>query len=102
MAGSRQAGLDIEAVGRSVIRDKAKTQEPNQSRMFNQVAAQVRHVAFVFVQLNNERSDVSCTRMRHRAGPGIGGVTFGKVVPIQRAEQVQILHRYRTVANEGG
>jgi len=102
VAGGGQAGIGVKAPGVGVGRDEGKAEDPEQGRVIDQVLAQIGHVAYVLVELDQIGSHEAGAGDRWGSRPGTMGIALRKVFPVQRGEQVQALACQRAFGDKGG
>jgi hypothetical protein len=100
--GRGQAGGHVEAPGVGGRGDEREAQEPDQRRVFDQVLAQVGHVALAFFELDQVGRHEGGAGRRRGAGPGAVGRPFGEVFPVQVGQQLAVLLGHGAVAHEAG
>lgn len=88
--------------GGAGVGGEGEAQTPDERRVFEQVAAQAALGAQALVEFDQVSGDVGGARRGGGAGPGVVGRAFGEVVPIQRAEQGEVLAGDRILRHKVG
>ncbi len=94
--------MDVKAPGVGRGRDEGKAEDPHQRGVLDQELAQVGHVADVLVELDQVGGHVGRTGLGLGAGPGAVGIASGKVVPVEWAEEVEVLAGHCALTDETG
>ena len=100
LAARRHRTRDIETVGGRGIGHQRKAEAPDQGRVFEQVGAQLAHRTQALVELDQVGGHVGGAGRRGGTGPGVVGRPLGKMRPVERAEQVEILAGHRIVGHK--
>lgn len=82
-------------------RRQREAKEPEQGRMVNEVLPQLRHVRELQVELDQAGGEERGVRGGSNAAVSVQ-VAFGKSVPSQRPQQIEIAHGDRRLLHESG
>ena len=101
LALAGQAAISVKAPGIAGGVSQCKAKQPNQGWMRHKIGAQVPHVGQSLIQLDEKRSGIGGAGLRLYSRPRTLRVAFGKMLPVQSAQQTPVVHGDRRVGDKG-